>query len=127
MSTPIKTLLCFAGLSLLAATISGAIASHVLTGLDAQTLHSFETAVDFQFFQALGLIGIALVVHERGGNRALWAAAWLVVVGSVLFCGGIYAVTLGAPRGVLSVTPYGGVALMIAWLLFAVGVWLRRN
>ena len=58
---------------------------------------------------------------------ALRVAAWLLVLGIALFCGSIYAVTFGAPRSVLTLAPYGGVALMIAWLLFAAGVWLRRN
>lgn len=119
-------LLCLAGASLLIATIGGAVASHVLTGLDARSLHSFETAVDFQFFQALGLAASVLVTERLGASRTLRAASWLLVAGTVLFCGSIYAATFGMPRGVLAVAPYGGVALMVAWLLFAVGVWVRR-
>ena len=38
MSSQAKTLLCFAALSLLFATIGGAAASHALTGLDDRTL-----------------------------------------------------------------------------------------
>lgn len=125
MSTHDKTLLTIAGLSLLVATIGGAVASHVLTGLDAAALHSFETAVDFQFFHALGLIGVVLVGARGIGGLTLQSAAWLLVAGMALFCGSIYAVTFGAPRAVLAIAPYGGVALMVAWLLFAVSVWLR--
>ncbi len=44
-------------------------------------------------------------------------------MGVVLFCGSIGVVTFGAPRGVLALAPYGGVALMAAWLAFAIGVW----
>jgi uncharacterized membrane protein YgdD (TMEM256/DUF423 family) len=127
VSTENRLLLCLAGASLLIATIGGAVASHVLTGLDERSLHSFETAVDFQFFQALGLAAIVLVSERLGASLALRAAAWLLVAGTVLFCGTIYAATFGAPRGVLAVAPYGGVALMVAWLLFAVGVWLGRR
>jgi uncharacterized membrane protein YgdD (TMEM256/DUF423 family) len=46
-------------------------------------------------------------------------------VGVALFCGSIYIVTFGAARGVLALAPYGGVALMAAWLAFAIGVWRR--
>lgn len=127
LSTESRLLLCVAGGSLLIATIAGAVASHVLTGLDERSLHSFETAVDFQFFQALGLAAIVLVTQRIGETMTLRAAAWLLVAGMVLFCGSIYAATFGAPRGVLALAPYGGVALMIAWLLFAAGVWRRRT
>ena len=124
-STEARLLLCIAGLMLLEATIGGAVASHVLTNLDERSLRSFDTAVDFEFFHALGLIGIVLVADRIGATLWLRAAAWLIVAGVVLFCGSIYFVTFGAPRAVLSVAPYGGVALMAAWLAFAIGVWRR--
>jgi uncharacterized membrane protein YgdD (TMEM256/DUF423 family) len=118
-----RLLLCIAGLMLLDATIGGAVASHVLTNLDERALRSFDTAVDFEFFHALGLIGIVLVADRVGATFWLRAAAWLIVVGIVLFCGSIALVTFGAPRGLLALAPYGGVALMVAWLTFAIGVW----
>jgi uncharacterized membrane protein YgdD (TMEM256/DUF423 family) len=118
-----RLLLCIAGLMLLDATIGGAVGSHVLTNLDERSLRSFDTAVEFEFFHALGLIGVVLVADRVGATLWLRAAAWLIVLGVVLFCGSIGAVTFGAPRGVLALAPYGGVALMAAWLAFAIGVW----
>jgi uncharacterized membrane protein YgdD (TMEM256/DUF423 family) len=126
-STESRFLLSLAGVALLIATIAGAVASHVLTSLDERSLHSFETAVDFQFFQALGLAAVVLASERLGPSLALRCAAWLLVAGMTLFCGSIYAATFGAPRGVLSLAPYGGVALMLAWLLFAAGVWQRSS
>jgi len=126
-STESRLLLCVAGLMLLDATIGGAVASHVLTSLDEHALRSFETAVDFEFFHALGLIGVVLVAERIGANAWLRVAAWLLVAGVVVFCGSIGTVTFGAPRGVLALAPYGGVALMAAWLAFAIGVWTRRR
>jgi uncharacterized membrane protein YgdD (TMEM256/DUF423 family) len=112
---------------MLVATIGGALASHVLTGVDEASLRSFETAVSFQFFQSLGLAAVVLVAERLGASVLLRAAAWLLVAGVLLFCGSIYAATLGAPRATVALAPYGGVALMVAWLLFAAGVWRRRT
>jgi len=125
MSTQAKWLLSAACISLLVATIAGAVGSHALSFADAQALRSFETAVHFQFFHGLGAIAAALVgLAGRGGKlRAL--AAWLMLAGTVLFCGSIYARALGAPGGIVSAAPYGGVAFMAAWVLFAASVWLR--
>ena len=120
-----RLLLCISGLMLLDATIGGAVATHVLTNLDERSLRSFDTAVEFEFFHALGLIGVVLVADRVGATLWLRAAAWLIVVGVVLFCGSIGVVTFGAPRGVLAIAPFGGVALMAAWLAFAIGVWRR--
>jgi len=126
LSTETRLLLCVAGLLLLDATIGGAVASHVLTGLDERARRSFDTAIEFEFFHALGLIGVALVLDRLGASPWLRAAAWLLVAGIVVFCGSIAAVTFGAPRGMLALAPYGGVALMAAWLAFAIGVWTKR-
>ena len=127
LSTESRLLLCIAGLLLLDATIGGVVASHVLTNLDERSRHSFDTAVDFEFFHALGLVGVVLVAERFGASLWLRAAAWLLVAGVVVFCGSIGAVTFGAPRGVLALAPYGGVALMAAWLAFAIGVWTKRG
>jgi uncharacterized membrane protein YgdD (TMEM256/DUF423 family) len=124
-STEARLLLCIAGLMLLDATIGGAVASHVLANLDERSLRSFETAIDFEFFHSLGLIGVVLVADRVGATLWLRAAAWLIIAGVVLFCGSIGVVTFGAPRGLLALAPYGGVALMAAWLAFAIGVWRR--
>jgi uncharacterized membrane protein YgdD (TMEM256/DUF423 family) len=122
-----RVLLSIAGLMALDATVGGALASHVLTNLDDGARRSFDTAVDFEFFHALGLIGVVLCTELLGAGRLLRAAAWLIVAGVVLFCGSIAAVTFGAPRALLSVAPFGGVALMVAWLAFAAGLWTGRK
>jgi uncharacterized membrane protein YgdD (TMEM256/DUF423 family) len=122
LTTQSRWLLSLAGVSLLCATIAGALGAHVLA-LDERGLRSFDSAVDFQFFHGLGLIGITLVGLRGAGSRLLSIAAWLMVAGTVLFCGSIYARSLGAPGGIVAAAPYGGVAFMVAWVLFAIGVW----
>jgi uncharacterized membrane protein YgdD (TMEM256/DUF423 family) len=44
-----------------------------------------------------------------------------------MFSGSLYALTFGAPRGIGIVTPVGGIALIIGWLLFAAATWLQRR
>jgi len=109
---------------LLLATIAGAVGSHALTFADAQSFRSFETAVQFQFFHGLGVIAIVLVGLAGRAGRLRAAAAWLMIVGTVLFCGSIYARALGVSPGIVSAAPYGGVAFMVGWLAFAVSPWI---
>ena len=120
-------LLSAAGASLLLATIAGAVGSHALPLADEQALRSFETAVHFQFFHALGIIAITLVGLSGRAGKLRAAAAWLMLAGTLLFCGSIYARALGAPPGIVGVAPYGGVAFMVAWLAFAVSPWLGER
>jgi uncharacterized membrane protein YgdD (TMEM256/DUF423 family) len=125
MQNHAKVLLSLAAVSLLAATIAGAVGSHALPLADEQALRSFETAVRFQFFHGLGVIAVTLVGLDGHGGRLRAAAAWLMLGGAALFCGSIYARTLGAPSGIVTAAPYGGVAFMAAWLSFGASVWLR--
>jgi uncharacterized membrane protein YgdD (TMEM256/DUF423 family) len=120
-------LLSAAGLSLLVATIAGAVGSHALPLADEQSLRSFETAVHFQFFHGLGIVAITLVGLTGRAGQLRAAAAWLMLAGTLLFCGSIYARTLGAPPGIVSVAPYGGVAFMIGWLAFAASPWFNER
>jgi uncharacterized membrane protein YgdD (TMEM256/DUF423 family) len=122
-----RVLLGIGGFSLLVATIGGAVGAHVLTNLDERSLRAFDSAVQFQFFQGLGVLAMTLAADRGFGGRGTRIAAWLLVAGTILFCGSIYATTFGAPRAVLSLAPYGGVGLMAAWLLFAIDVWLPRS
>jgi len=122
-----KLLLSAAAVSLLVATIAGAVGSHALPLADVQALRSFETAVHFQFFHALGIIAITLVGLSGRAGKLRAAAAWLMLAGTLLFCGSIYARALGAPPGIVGVAPYGGVAFMVAWLAFAVSPWLGER
>jgi uncharacterized membrane protein YgdD (TMEM256/DUF423 family) len=120
-------LLSISGLSLLTATLAGAVGSHALTFADARALRSFETAVQFQFFHGLGIVAIVLVGLAGRAGFVRGAAAWLMVGGTVLFCGSIYARAFGAAPSIVSVAPYGGVAFMVGWLAFAASPWLGEK
>jgi uncharacterized membrane protein YgdD (TMEM256/DUF423 family) len=49
------------------------------------------------------------------------------VAGIVLFSGSLYALALGAPRGAGMVTPLGGLAFILGWIAFAIGVIYART
>ncbi len=123
--------LALAGALLALATACGAIGSHALKGqLPGERLQLWDTAVRYQFFQALGLLGVGLTLRFLQGGAgvakaagAVRAAAALLVIGVVLFSGSLYALALGAPRAVGALTPIGGLAWIAAWLLFAFSLW----
>ena len=117
--------LAAAGLLLAIATAAGAFGAHALKGqLAPERLQLWETAVRYQFFQALGLLGVGLALRLLD-VAALRAAAVLLLGGALLFSGSLGALALGAPRALGVLTPLGGLAWIVAWLLFALG-WLRH-
>jgi uncharacterized membrane protein YgdD (TMEM256/DUF423 family) len=113
------------------ATICGALGAHALPGrLSAGELNIYDTAVRFQFFQALGLLVLAAVARS-GYSDGLHAAALLLIGGIVTFCGSLYLlafhITLGAPLVVGLATPLGGILLISGWVMFAIASWRLRR
>ena len=115
-----RTILATAALLGAAAVVLGAFGAHALRdSLDERALATWHTAVDYQFWHVLALIGVAAVARD-GVSGALRTCAIAFIVGIVLFCGSLYVLALGAPRGFGAITPLGGVALLIGWLGLAV-------
>ncbi len=105
------------------ATIAGALGAHTLKAhWPAERLDVYDTAVRYQFYHSLGLLGVGLALRMLDVG-ALRAAALLIIVGIVLFSGSLYALTLGAPRMIGVLTPIGGLALIAGWVAFAYGSW----
>lgn len=126
-----RLILATGGLVMALATICGALGAHALPGrLAPAQLQIYDTAVRFQFFQALGLLVLGAVA--RGGySSGLNAAALLLLAGIVTFCGSLYLlafhITLGAPLVVGLTTPLGGILLIGGWLMFALTSWQSRR
>ena len=126
MTKDARWMIALAALSIGIATALGAFGAHGLQAVLApDRLAVFETAVKYQFYHSLGLLGIglAVVARERRGARL---AERLVVAGMILFAGSIYALTFGAPAWIGIVTPFGGLSLMAGWALFALTAWSAR-
>jgi uncharacterized membrane protein YgdD (TMEM256/DUF423 family) len=114
-----------AALLLALATLIGAIGAHALQGrLSADRYDVLQTALHYQFFHALGLLGLGILL-DRLPLRTLQVAGWLLFAGVVMFCGSLYLLLAGAPRLVGILTPVGGLALIAAWCLAAVAVGSR--
>ena len=79
----------------------------------------YHTAVQYHFWHALALVGVALAWPHFPDSPWLRAAGWLFVAGLLLFCGSLYALALGAPRQAGLVTPLGGLCFILAWLAMA--------
>jgi uncharacterized membrane protein YgdD (TMEM256/DUF423 family) len=123
-----------AGVLLALATIAGAVGAHSLPGnLSASRLAVFDTAVRYQFYQSLGLLLMGVLLRgldpndltevKRRAVQNFVSAPRALLIGIVLFCGSLYALSLGAPSWVGIVTPCGGALLILGWLFFAYYIW----
>jgi uncharacterized membrane protein YgdD (TMEM256/DUF423 family) len=104
------------------ATLIGAVGAHALKGhLSSERYEVLQTAVHYQFFHALGLLALGLLL-ERLPRRALRIGGWLLAAGVLLFCGSLYLLLAGAPRLIGVLTPIGGLALIAGWCTVAIGL-----
>ncbi len=126
MSARSRVILVIAGVLLALGVVLGAMGAHMLrTQLSPDALRIYGTAVDYHFYNALGLLGVGAVARSLDAPLLSWTAA-LIVAGVVVFSGSLYAMAFGAPRALGMVTPLGGVALIAGWIVFAVAAWRGR-
>ncbi|MDJ0809394.1 MAG: DUF423 domain-containing protein [Desulfobacterales bacterium] len=103
--------------------ILGAFGAHGLKSrLPPEILATFETGVQYQFYHALGLILIGIVVQFTKASAMVTAAGWLMLAGIVLFSGSLYAICFSGIRSLGMITPVGGMAFIVAWVLLAIGI-----
>ncbi len=97
------------------AVLLGAFGAHALKArLDAEALGWWHTAVEYQMWHALAVVGLGLSPIAR-----LRLPAWLMAGGAMVFSGTLYAMALGAPRWLGAVTPIGGMLMIAGWGLLA--------
>jgi uncharacterized membrane protein YgdD (TMEM256/DUF423 family) len=105
------------------AVAAGAVGTHVLKEIyklpEAQ-LQTFEIAVRYQMYHALGLVAVGLVAM-RCPSRLVRAAGWAFLAGTVLFSGGLYAWLWTGQTPLVQVVPLGGLAWIVGWLLLGCG------
>lgn len=98
------------------AVAMGAAGAHALKArLDVQALEWVDTAVRYQMWHALALVGAAALA-ARQLALPLTVAGWAWVLGIVLFCGALYALAFTGARGFAHVAPAGGLALIAGWV-----------
>ncbi len=109
-------ILAFLGVAL------GAFGAHALRSrVDANLLAVYQTGVQYHLVHALGVILIGVLVQVAPDSKWLRIAGWTMVVGVIIFSGSLYTLSLTGIRGFGATAPLGGLALLAAWLMLAVG------
>jgi uncharacterized membrane protein YgdD (TMEM256/DUF423 family) len=101
----------------------GAFGAHALKSLleASQRTETFETAVKYQFYHALALILIGLLMF-RIDQKILHYAGNLMLAGTIIFSGSLYILCLSGIKWLGAITPIGGVLMIAGWLLLCIAV-----
>jgi Uncharacterized small membrane protein len=100
----------------------GAFGAHALKGTLAPPLQEvWHTAVEYQLWNAMGLIGLAgwEPVFQRPGR--------LIALGVLIFSGSLYTLALSNLHWLGAVTPLGGLCLLGGWGWVALKTWCHRK
>lgn len=104
------------------AVMLGAFGAHALKGsISPSMLEVFQTGVQYQMSHALGLILIGVLVEKFNSQLLNWAGGF-ILLGTLLFSGSLYVLSLTSIRWVGPVTPLGGLALILGWLLMFIAI-----
>jgi uncharacterized membrane protein YgdD (TMEM256/DUF423 family) len=106
----------------------GAFGAHALkASLSSGSMAVYQTGNQYHFYHGLGLFAVGLASGFFPGSGFLrWSGA-AILGGIVLFSGSLYVLSLTGQRWIGVITPFGGTAFMVGWLLLAVGVWRGRK
>lgn len=101
----------------------GAFAAHGLKPrLTPEMLAVFEVGVRYQMYHALALFAVAWASSRWPDSRAHFAG-WAFLFGIVVFSGSLYVLSLTGIRWIGAITPIGGVAFLIGWIILVWAVW----
>lgn len=118
-----KLFLMIGSLAMALAVALGAFGAHTLKErISADMLEIFQTGVQYHFYHALGLLFIGLLAYHLPDSGWLRWAGWLMLGGIVIFSGSLYTLALSGISWLGAITPIGGTAFIIAWILLAVAI-----
>lgn len=122
MNTSTRAVALAGALLSLSAVILAAMGGHLI---DMQGLQSiWETASVIHMFNAVALIALAALLAHMNSRLLIWAA-WVIILGTVAFCGSIYFHVVSGQL-IPNVAPAGGMLMMAGWFLVVVA-FIRRS
>ncbi len=103
----------------LIAVVLGAFGAHALKEkFSADVLAIWQTAVQYQFYHALALIGLGIWLKQVG--IASNAIVGCFIAGILIFSGSLYLLSFTGIKVLGAVTPIGGTLFIIAWVLWLI-------
>ncbi len=101
------------------AVMIGAFGAHALrAALPADMLAVFETGVRYHMYHAIALLATSWSATQWGSSqpRSVAASGWCFGLGTVLFSGSLYILSITGAGWLGAVTPIGGVLFIAGWI-----------
>ncbi|AWN15024.1 DUF423 domain-containing protein [Salinisphaera sp. LB1] len=120
----IRLTLVFAALYGGLAVCLGAFGAHALSSHLSERMQAvWHTAEQYQFYHALALLALALLMRTGLTGAAFTTAAWCFIAGTLIFSGSLYLLAGSGVKILGAITPIGGVLLIAGWIALLTGAW----
>lgn len=116
-----KLFLIISSVSGILAVGLGAFGAHALKDkLKADgTLDTFQTAVQYQFYHTLALLGIAFLLTKYQ-SQWLHYAGYSMTFGILIFSGSLYILCFTGMKWLGAITPIGGLLFILGWVFLLI-------
>ncbi len=105
------------------AVMLGAFAAHALKArLSPDHLAAFQTGVHYHLIHSVGLVLVGVLARDAARSVLMGYAGGAMIAGIVLFSGSLYALTTTGVKSLGIITPFGGLLLILSWVLLAVSI-----
>lgn len=103
--------------------VFGAFGSHSLkTKISPEQLIVYDTATRYLMYHALGILAFGLLAYNVP-DSVVKLPGIIMLFGIFLFSGSLYLISLKGLTNLGIITPFGGTALIVSWILLAVNIY----
>ncbi len=119
-----KIFLSIASFMFALAVVIGAFGAHGLKSIvDSSMLITYNTGVEYQFYNTLGLFATSFMMFLKPSSKKLIIASWLILIGTIIFSFSLYLLVILNMPILGAITPIGGTLMIIAWLIVAYAIY----
>lgn len=118
-----KTIITTGAIFMALAVALGAFGAHIVQDmLTPDRFDVYQTAVEYHFYHALGLLFLGVITFQIPNNKWLSLSGYCLIAGIIIFSGSLYVLTLADTGWLGAVTPVGGFAFIFGWVFLITGV-----
>lgn len=104
----------------------GAFGAHGLKEIleENGTLSTFQTGVEYLFYNSIGILIISLSGKD---NKMKSFAIISIILGIILFSFSLFTLSITGIKALGIITPFGGLSMIIGWILFIMSLKTNKN
>lgn len=104
----------------------GAFGAHGLKDIIEEngTLSTFQTGVEYLFYNSIGILIISLSGKD---NKMKSFAIISIILGIILFSFSLFTLSITGIKAIGIITPFGGLSMIIGWILFIMSLKTNKN